>query len=496
MAARQGTQWFRVRKDLDQRRSSLLLAASFLLPLTLWCVLAYGPWWEVAHEVRISAESTKLQSVYVVGNRLEPSSWKEFYDVIAKDNEEILAARKAGTPLTSTTRQNKKVLRQIYAPAMINGWLTRGQETDDEAIRQVWLKLSAGELKATKQKLTDENLDIVKDNAELLTKAGAEWPTESLLKLLPESSKEVARPVYLTPPDVVATSFWHSVTAGKAETAANDEGGERKTLLERYGESWRTIVLGFLLAVIIAVPLGVLAGTYDFFSKLFEPFVNFFSYMPAPAFGVVLMAIFGLELGPKLMLVCLGTLPGAVLMIAKTTRRLDGSLLEAAQTLGANQRQLVTSVVIPGILPNLYNDLRLLFGTAWTWLVIAELLGFKSGLAEVIDTHGRRFQFEIVYPAILMIGLSGFIMDQILGFLSRYFFPWMEHPAQGLLGKMYGKLAGMLRRASDTKFPAPAGTEQASALNQEASTAKAEDSDEDLPATLTTVNKQACSDTN
>jgi len=435
--------WFGVRKDLDQQRGSLLMAMSFVLPLIIWCVAAYGPWWNVAHQVQVSAESPRLQSVYVMGDRLDPATWKDFQASIKLDNEEVLKARESGSPAASTARQNKKVLRQLYPAAMINGWLERGQETDDEAIRTVWLKVAAGELKGGKQPLTAENLEIVKANAEMLQEAGAEWPAQALLKLIPESSEEVSRPVYLVPPDVVAKSLWNGLTADKPVSAENaDEGAERKTLLQRYGESWRTIVLGFLLAIAVAVPLGILAGTYDFFSKLIEPFTNFFSYMPAPAFGVVLMAIFGLDSGPKIMLVFLGTLPCAVLMIAKTTRRLDGSLVEAAQTLGANQKQLLAHVVIPGVMPNLYNDLRLLFGTAWTWLVIAELLGFKSGLAEVIDTHGRRFQFDIVYPAILMIGLSGFIMDQILASLGKFFFPWIEQPQKGLLGKLIGFSTG------------------------------------------------------
>ncbi len=443
-----GKHWFGVGKDLHHSRASLLMAGSFFLPLLLWSIAAYGPWWQVAHQVTVSAESPRLQSVYTVGNRLTPGTWKEFTAAIQQDDKEIEAARAAGQPLSGTIRQNKKILRQLHPTAVINGWLTREQEIDDEAIRKAWLQVAAGELKAVKQPLSDENLMVIKANAEMLHKTGDGWPAESLLKLLPESSKEVSRPVYLVPPDVVAASFWKGITAGKA--VDSDPGAERKTLLQRYGESWRTIVLGFLLAVLVAVPLGVLAGTYDFFSKLTEPFINFFSYMPAPAFGVVLMAIFGLDSGPKIMLVFLGTLPCAILTIAKTTRRLDASLLEAAQTLGANQRQLVWYVVVPGILPNLYNDLRLLFGTAWTWLVIAELLGFKSGLAEIIDTHGRRFQFDIVYPAILMIGLSGFFMDQILGFLARFLFPWLDQPKQGFMGKILGKIS-----ASWTSVPSP-----------------------------------------
>jgi NitT/TauT family transport system permease protein len=447
------SRWWVVRKELDSSQASILMVASFALPLIIWSIASYGPWWKVAHQVTVSAESPRLQSVYPVGDRLTPTVWKEFVTAIQKDNEDVLAARKAGQPQASSARQNKKIVRQLHPIATVNGWLTREQELADEAIRKTWIDLAEGKLKAIKEPLSAENLDVVKANAEMLTKAGTDWPTEALLKLLPQSSEEVSRPVYLVPPGVVAVSFWQGITATRPD--AGEAGAERKTLLQRYAESWRTIVLGFLLAISVAIPLGLLCGTYDFASKIAEPFVNFFSYMPAPAFGVVLMAIFGLDMGPKIMLVFLGTLPSAILMISKTTRSLDGSLLEAAQTLGANQRQLLTTVVIPGVLPSLYKDLRLLFGTAWTWLVIAELLGFKSGLAEIIDTHGRRFQFDIVYPAILLIGLSGFFMDQILAYLARYFFPWMDQPKKGFLSRFISARARILGPAKQPVTSTP-----------------------------------------
>jgi NitT/TauT family transport system permease protein len=453
MKAQSRSRWWMVGKELEQSQASLLMVLSFLLPLVIWCIASYGPWWKVAYQVHVSAESAGLQSVYIIGDRLAPDVWEEFSDAISKDNDEILAARKAARPIASTARQNKKVVRQIHNLAVINGWLTREQELDDDALRNTWIDVAAGKLKPGKQALTGENLNIVKSNAAMLAQAESGWPAEALLKLMPQASEEVSRPVYLVPPHVVAVSFWKGITAVKSE--GGEPGAERKTLLQRYAESWRTIVLGFLLAIAVAIPLGILCGTYDFVSKLAEPFVNFFSYMPAPAFGVVLMAIFGLDLGPKIMLVFLGTLPSAILMISKTTRSLDGSLLEAAQTLGANQKQLITTVVIPGILPSLYKDLRLLFGTAWTWLVIAELLGFKSGLAEIIDTHGRRFQFDIVYPAILLIGLSGFFMDQILAYLARYFFPWVEQPKKGFLSRFFSARARILGPAKQPVTSTP-----------------------------------------
>jgi NitT/TauT family transport system permease protein len=123
-------------------------------------------------------------------------------------------------------------------------------------------------------------------------------------------------------------------------------------------------------------------------------------------------------------LVFIGTVFQMVLVISKTTRMLDASLLEAAQTLGARPRQLLTHVVVPGILPNLYNDLRILLGWAWTWLVIAELIGIKSGLTEFIETQGRFRNFDRVYPVIILIGVTGFVTDQFLSWLHGLFFPW------------------------------------------------------------------------
>ncbi|MEM7387989.1 MAG: ABC transporter permease subunit [Verrucomicrobiota bacterium] len=199
---------------------------------------------------------------------------------------------------------------------------------------------------------------------------------------------------------------------------------------ERYLVSLRTIGLGFLFVCLVGVPIALLCGTFSFFSRLIEPFVDFFRYMPAPAFGTLLIALFGIYDAPKVALVFLGTLPQLILMVANTTRQLDPALLDAAQTLGADRRRLVTRVVIPGILPNLYNDLRILLGWAWTWLVIAELLGVKAGLTEIIDTQGRRFHFDHVYPIILLIGFTGFFTDQFLNWFRGVLFPYTDDSAR------------------------------------------------------------------
>ena len=87
------------------------------------------------------------------------------------------------------------------------------------------------------------------------------------------------------------------------------------------------------------------------FSRLTEPFVDFIRYMPAPAFGTLLVAILGTQEAPKVAMIFVGTFFQMVLVLANTTRQMDPALLEAAQTLGADNRRLLTRVVVPGVLP-------------------------------------------------------------------------------------------------------------------------------------------------
>jgi len=276
--------------------------------------------------------------------------------------------------------------------------------------------ISNGTLSLNPASISPENLSIAKQNGTFLTSLSPVYDSKNffskpLYKFIPEGEKQIARPSYIPAPHTTIQTAWADFT-GRSELGD-------LTLWKKYGESLRVVFYGFLVACLIGLPLALLAGTFSFFSRLFEPFADFFRYMPAPAFSTVLIAVFDLALAPKVALVVLGTLPHLILMVANTTRMVDGSLLDAAQTLGAKNQRLVNRVVIPAILPSLYNDLRILLGWAWTWLVIAELIGAKSGLTEIIDTQGRRFNFEHVYPIIFLIGLTGFLTDQVLASQAR-----------------------------------------------------------------------------
>jgi NitT/TauT family transport system permease protein len=232
---------------------------------------------------------------------------------------------------------------------------------------------------------------------------------------LPEGNR--VNPVYLPAPYRVARAFY---TAFTTEPRLPNE----PWLHESLGHSIRTILWGFVLSSLLGVPLGILCGTYRFFSRLQEPFVEFFRYLPAPAFGALCVAILGIDDAPKIAIIFIGTFFQQVLVIGNTVRKVDPALIEAAQTLGARGWKLVRRVVIPASITDIYTDMRILLGWAWTYLIVAEVVGTMSGITFFINQQARYRNFDNVYAAIGMIGVIGLTSDMLLAGLGKVLFPW------------------------------------------------------------------------
>ncbi len=228
---------------------------------------------------------------------------------------------------------------------------------------------------------------------------------------------EPVNPVFLPAPHAVAAAMWTGFSTPPLRRGD-------PWLHESLGHSISIILWGFVISAVIGVPLGILCGAIPALSRLIEPFVDFIRYMPAPAFGALCVAVLGINDAPKIAIIVVGTLFQMVLVVANTTRQLDRSLLEAAQTLGASDKRLLTRVVVPGILPNLYTDMRVLLGWAWTYLIVAELIGASSGISWYINQQGKYRAYENVFAGIILIGLIGLITDQVLGWIGRFLFPW------------------------------------------------------------------------
>src|SRR5215470_12644073 len=146
---------------------------------------------------------------------------------------------------------------------------------------------------------------------------------------------------------------------------------------------WR-VVGGFILAALVAVPIGVLMGAYKPIEAFFEPFVSFARYLPASAFIPLLILWAGIGEMQKLLVIFIGSVFQIVLMVAVTVGATRRDLVEAAYTLGASDRGILTRVLIPASAPEIAEILRLVLGWAWTYVIVAELIGSSSGIGHMI----------------------------------------------------------------------------------------------------------------
>jgi NitT/TauT family transport system permease protein len=186
---------------------------------------------------------------------------------------------------------------------------------------------------------------------------------------------------------------------------------------------WR-VVGGFVIAALLALPLGVAMGAYKHIEAFFEPFVSFARYLPASAFIPLLILWAGIGEAQKLAVIFIGTFFQQLVMVADIAHHVPRDLLDVSYTLGATRRQVVSRVLIPATLPGVMDTLRISMGWAWTYLVVAELLAANKGLGYMILNSMRGLFTDRIFLGIMVIGLLGLITDQCFKYLHRWLLPW------------------------------------------------------------------------
>jgi NitT/TauT family transport system permease protein len=186
---------------------------------------------------------------------------------------------------------------------------------------------------------------------------------------------------------------------------------------------WR-VFGGFVLAALVAVPLGIAMGAHKGLEAFFEPFVSFCRYLPASAFIPLLILWAGLGELQKLLVIFIGSVFQIILMVAVTVGAARKDLVEAAYTLGANPTGIVRRVLIPGAAPDIAETLRLVLGWAWTYVIVAELIGSSSGIGHMItDSQALLNTGQIIF-GIIVIGLIGLVSDFAFKAFNRRLFAW------------------------------------------------------------------------
>lgn len=196
------------------------------------------------------------------------------------------------------------------------------------------------------------------------------------------------------------------------------------SLLADVGISIGRVFGGFFAAAMLALPLGVMIGTYAPIKALLEPLTDFSRYLPAVAFIPLIMLWVGIDESAKIAVIFLGIFFQMVLMIADDIARVPNATVEAAKTMGATSGEILQYVLIPAAKPAILTTLRSMMGLAWTYLVVAELVAANSGLGFSILKAQRFLQTDKIFAGILLIGLAGLVTDQMFRWLHRRCFRW------------------------------------------------------------------------
>src|SRR5690242_12107156 len=186
---------------------------------------------------------------------------------------------------------------------------------------------------------------------------------------------------------------------------------------------WR-VVGGFVLAALVAVPLGILMGAYKPVEAFLEPFVSFARYLPASAFIPLLILCAGIGEMQKLLVIFIGSVFQLILMVAVAVGSVRRDLVEASLTLGAKDDGVLRRVLIPSAAPEIAEILRLVLGWAWTYVIVAELIGSSSGIGHmIIDSQALLNTGQIIF-GIIVIGLIGLVSDFLFKAFNAWLFPW------------------------------------------------------------------------
>jgi NitT/TauT family transport system permease protein len=190
--------------------------------------------------------------------------------------------------------------------------------------------------------------------------------------------------------------------------------------------STKRVLIGFAISAALAIPIGLLMGTFRAAEGFLEPFTDFVRYMPAPAFIPLLIIWIGIGEELKWAVIFIGVFFQLVLLVMDAAARVPMEIIDTAYTLGASKRQVVFGVIARTTAPEIYDLLRITLGWAWTYLVVAEVVAADSGLAHSIVVAGRFLRTDLVIVGIVIIGVIGMAFDFAFKIGSRYLFPYVR----------------------------------------------------------------------
>lgn len=192
------------------------------------------------------------------------------------------------------------------------------------------------------------------------------------------------------------------------------------------GISLFRISFSFFLACLMAIPLGMLIGSYRVLDAAFEPMIDFIRYMPVVAFVPLSILWVGTNEPQKYLIIWLGTFFQLTLMVQDCVKRVPKDFIDVGRTLQMREWKILRSIVLPSAAPAVWDAMRICLGWAWSWLVLAELVAASAGMGYRITVAQRYFQTDTIIGYVLVLGLLGLASDQIMKFMGKCMFRYQE----------------------------------------------------------------------
>jgi ABC-type nitrate/sulfonate/bicarbonate transport system permease component len=182
--------------------------------------------------------------------------------------------------------------------------------------------------------------------------------------------------------------------------------------------------MGFALAVVVGVPIGLVMGRSELINSTLEPFVAALYASPQVAFLPLLIIWLGIGFTSKVALVFLGS---AIIMVINTetgVAQVDPRLIETARSFTASERQILAKIVLPAALPFILAGMRLAIGRALVMVVVAEIYASNRGLGYLIFQAGGLYDTAQVFVGVLILAAAGVTLTALLRALERWLAPW------------------------------------------------------------------------
>jgi NitT/TauT family transport system permease protein len=188
-------------------------------------------------------------------------------------------------------------------------------------------------------------------------------------------------------------------------------------------QSWWRIAQAFVWAAVIAIPLGLLMGSFGWVNHLVNPVAAPMRSMPITAFLPAFIALFGIDEAMKVACLWFGLFFYLLAVVVEEVNRVDNSLLETAETLGASRRQVLW-LMFRASFPSVFGSFRILYDIGWTYVILAEMINARKGVGYMVESARKVLDFDRVYAGIIAIGIAAFLFRSLLGALDGYLFPW------------------------------------------------------------------------